>query len=55
LIQVGRSIATVRSTGQLLDVAERHIWTIRDGAIHPARFYIDSDKVLAALDHASAN
>ena len=54
VIQVGRSVGSVHSTGHVLDVPECHIWTIRDGTIHAARFYIDSSAVMAALDRAAA-
>jgi len=49
VVEVGRSVGSVRSSGEPLDVAECHVWTIRDGMIHAARFYIDSDTVIAAL------
>ncbi len=55
VVQVGRSVGTVRSTGQIIDGPECHIWTIRNGTIHAARFYIDSAKVLPALENAAAN
>jgi ketosteroid isomerase-like protein len=49
VIETGRSTGAVRANGAPLDVHECHIWTIRDGTIHAARFYIDSKSVLAAL------
>ncbi len=49
VVQYGRSRGTVRATGVPIDVAECHIWTIRDGRAVEARFYIDSDATLAAL------
>ena len=49
VVECGRSIGTVRGTGAPIDVPECHIWTIRDGTIVAARFYIDTDAVLTAL------
>lgn len=49
VVEIGRSVGTVRDSGVALDVPECHIWTIRDGLIHAATFYLDSEAALAAL------
>jgi ketosteroid isomerase-like protein len=40
----------VRATGVEFDVPEVHIWTIRDGKVAAANFYIDTPLMLEALD-----
>jgi len=50
IIQVGRSVGTLRDSGVPIDVAECHVWTIRNSVIDGVRFYIDSEAVLKALD-----
>jgi ketosteroid isomerase-like protein len=49
VVQCGRTRGTVLSNGVSIDVDECHVWTIREGVIHGARFYIDSVAVLEAL------
>jgi ketosteroid isomerase-like protein len=50
VVQCGRSRGAIRHNGRVVDVPECHIWTIRDGAIVKAQFFIDSAAVLAALN-----
>lgn len=49
VVQYGRSKGTVRDNGATFDVAECHVWTLRDGLIVQAEFYIDSEAMLKAL------
>ena len=49
VVQYGRTIGTVRATGVAFDVAECHVWTVRDGLAVKAEFIIDSAAMLAAL------
>ncbi len=50
VVQNGRTRGTVRQSGAPFDIAECHIWTIRDGMVAEAAFFIDSDAMLAALE-----
>jgi ketosteroid isomerase-like protein len=50
VVQHGRTKGTVRATGVAFDIAECHVWTIRDGLAVAGEFYIDSEAMLAALD-----
>jgi ketosteroid isomerase-like protein len=49
IVQYGRTQGTVRRTGSPFDVPECHVWTIRDGLVERADFYIDTTAMLAAL------
>lgn len=49
VVQSGRTSGSVRSNGAPIDVRECHVWTVRDGVVVAARFYIDSEPMLAAL------
>ena len=49
VVQRGRTAGTVRATGATFDVAEVHVWTLRDGLVVAADFYIDTPAMLAAL------
>lgn len=49
VIQRGRTHGTVRATGAEFDIPEVHVWTLRDGKIVAAEFYIDTPAMLAAL------
>jgi len=49
VVQVGRTAGTVRSNGASFDVSECHVWTVRDGLVTAARFYLDSVSMLEAL------
>ena len=49
IVQYGRKRGTVRRTGSPFDVPECHVWTIRDGLVERADFYIDTTAMLAAL------
>jgi ketosteroid isomerase-like protein len=49
VVQVGRTAGTVRSNGAVFDIPECHIWTVRNGLVVEARFYIDSASMLEAL------
>ena len=50
VVQYGRTIGTVRATGVAFDVAECHVWTVRDGLAVRGEFIIDSAAMLAALE-----
>jgi ketosteroid isomerase-like protein len=49
VIQRGRTAGKVRATGAEFDVPEVHVWTVRDGKLSRAEFYIDTPAMLAAL------
>jgi ketosteroid isomerase-like protein len=49
VVQIGRTAGTVRSNGAAFDISECHVWTVRDGLVTRARFYIDSTAMLEAL------
>ena len=49
VVQIGRTAGTVRSNGAVFDIPECHIWTVRNGLVVEARFYIDSTSMLEAL------
>jgi ketosteroid isomerase-like protein len=49
VVQVGRTAGTVRATDAAFDIPECHIWTVRDGLVTEARFYIDSAAMLEVL------
>ena len=50
VVQVGRTRGTVRATGAAFDVAEVHLWTVRDGLVHRFEAYLDTPAMRAALD-----
>ncbi len=47
--QVGRTRGTVRASGARFDVAETHVWTVRDGQVVRFEAYVDALPMLAAL------
>jgi ketosteroid isomerase-like protein len=49
VVQYGRTRGTVIANGNQFDVPETHVWTLRDGKIVGAEFYIDSAAMLIAL------
>jgi ketosteroid isomerase-like protein len=50
VVQVGRTRGTVRATGAGFDVAEVHVWTVRDGLVQRYEAYLDTPAMRAALD-----
>jgi ketosteroid isomerase-like protein len=50
VIQYGRSRGTVNASGAAFDIAECHVWTIRDGLIAEVDFFVDSPAILQVLD-----
>lgn len=52
VVQYGRTAGTVRATGAAFDVAECHLWRVRDGRAVQADYFIDSAAMLAALAEA---
>lgn len=50
VVQVGRTAGTVRATGASFDIAEVHVWTVRDGRAVRFEAYIDTPAMLAALE-----
>ena len=50
VVQCGRTAGTTRSTGTEFDIPECHIWTVRGGRAVEARFFIQSDAMLRALN-----
>jgi ketosteroid isomerase-like protein len=53
VIQCGRSRGTVLATGAGFDMPEVHVWTLRDGLVTAAEFYIDTHAMLDVLSQAS--
>jgi uncharacterized protein len=49
VIQYGRTRGTVIATGVAFDIPETHVWTLRDGKIVAAEFYIETAAMLVAL------
>jgi uncharacterized protein len=49
VIQCGRSRGTVFANSATFDVPEVHIWTLREGKIVAAEFYVDTPAMLRAL------
>lgn len=49
VVQYGRTQGTVRATGATYDIPECHIFTVHDGTITRAEFYIDSAAMLEVL------
>jgi ketosteroid isomerase-like protein len=50
VVQAGRTRGTVNATGVEFDIAETHIWDVRDGKAMSMRAYIDTPAMLEALD-----
>jgi uncharacterized protein len=50
VIECGRTRGTVHSNGKEFDIAEVHVWTVRDGKVTEAHFAIDTPAMLLALD-----
>jgi ketosteroid isomerase-like protein len=48
-VQIGRTAGTVVATGAPFDVAETHVWTVRDGRAVRFRAYVDTPAMLDAL------
>ena len=53
VIQYGRSRGTVLANGATFDMPEVHVWTLRDGKVTAADFYIDTPAMLRVLGRAS--
>ena len=53
VIQYGRSRGTVLASGVTFDMPEVHVWTVRDGKVTAAEFYIDTPAMLRALGQGS--
>ncbi|GAA4967741.1 nuclear transport factor 2 family protein [Kineococcus glutinatus] len=49
VVQVGRTQGTVRATGASYDVAEVHVWRVRDGRISRFEAYVDAAAMLRVL------
>ena len=49
VIQQGRSVGTVRSSGAAFDIPECHVWTFSGGLIEEGAFYLDSAAMLEVL------
>lgn len=49
VVQSGRSRGHVIASGVEFDVPEVHVWTIREGKIAAAAFYLDTTVVLRAI------
>jgi ketosteroid isomerase-like protein len=49
VIQFGQTRGTVLATGVRFDIPEVHVWTLHNGKIIAAEFYIESAAMLVAL------
>jgi ketosteroid isomerase-like protein len=49
VVQAGRTRGTVRANGASFDVAEVHVWQLRDGKVVGFQAYIDTPAMLDAL------
>lgn len=49
VVQYGRTRGTVRANDTTFDIAECHVFTLQEGRITSAEFYIDSAAMLEAL------
>ncbi len=49
VVQNGRTRGTVRANGASFDLPECHVWTVQDGRITGAQFFIDSAAMLSAI------
>jgi ketosteroid isomerase-like protein len=49
VIQYGTTAGTVRASGASFEIPECHIWTIRDGRVVEAAFFIDTASMLESL------
>lgn len=49
VIEVGRTRGTARASGRALDVAEVHVYTIRDGKVLQMQAFVHHPDMLAAL------
>jgi len=49
VVQYGHTAGTARESGKTFDVAECHVWTVVDGRVTRAMFYIDTAAMLDAL------
>jgi uncharacterized protein len=50
VVQTGRTRGTVRANGASFDVAEVHVWELRDGKVVGFQAYIDTPAMLDALN-----
>jgi ketosteroid isomerase-like protein len=50
VVEVGRTRGTVNATGAEFDIAEVHIWELRDSKAVSFRAYIDTPAMLAVLE-----
>jgi ketosteroid isomerase-like protein len=50
VVVIGRMHATVRATGEELDVPFAHVWTVRDGKVVARHQYTDTESILIALE-----
>jgi len=53
VIKLGRSRGKVLANGAVFDMPAAHIWTLRDGKVTAAEFYIDTQAMLDVLGRAS--
>ena len=54
VVQVGRTRGRAAGRNRDFDVAEVHVWTVRDGKATQAEFYVDTPAMLAALEGDAA-
>lgn len=45
IVQIGRTRGTVIATGQVIDMAECHVWTVRNNTVQAVRFYVESNEI----------
>jgi len=49
VVALGRTQGTVNASGKHFDVPLAHVWTVRDGHVQQAGFYIDNETMQSAL------
>ncbi len=54
VVQYGRTVGTVRATGVSFDLPECHVWTVDDGRVTKAEFFIDTPAMLDALGNTAS-
>jgi ketosteroid isomerase-like protein len=54
VVQYGRTAGTVRATGVSFDIPECHVWTVDDGRVTKAEFFIDTPAMLDALGNTAS-
>ena len=49
VVEAGYTRGTVRATGVRFEIAQSHLWTVREGRVQRMEAYVDAPAMLAAL------